>query len=185
MKLLLLFAIQIRLQHPLLNSSIDLQPEPPLSETEMELQIPNFTDDPELGSKWPAGFYSVSLVTQITGVPTVVSNCVSMPLSPSIKSIDPVSAPAGNIVFTIECLPQIRDGQKVSLLFGDQIISPDVINTPAEPTARTSITFTVNNAVSKVTPYILRLRVDGADSIPIDFSGDTPEFDDNQKVTVT
>jgi hypothetical protein len=175
----------VRLQHPLLNSSIDIQPEPPLSETEMELQIPTFMDDAELGSKWPAGFYTVSLVTQSPDVSTVVSNSVSMPLSPGIESIDPVSAPAGNIVFTIECLPQIRNGQKVSLLFSDQIISPDVINTPADPTARTTIMFTVDNALSKATPYVLRLRVDGADSIPIDFSGDTPEFDDNQKVMVT
>jgi hypothetical protein len=175
----------VRLQHPLLDDSIVLQPESPLSGTEMEFQIPTFADDVELGSKWPAGFYSVSLVTQITDVPTVVSNSVSMPLSPSIESIDPVIATAGSIVFTIECLPQIRDGQKVSLLFSDQIIASDVITTPADPTARTTITFTVDNALSKATPYVLRLRVDGADSIPIDFSGDTPEFDDSQKVLVT
>ncbi len=175
----------VRLQHPLLNTSIDIQPGPPLSDTEMEFQIPDFADDAELGSKWPAGFYSVSLVTKIADVPTIVSNSVSMSLSPSIESIDPVNAPAGNIVFTIECLPQIRDGQKVSLLFSDQIISSDAITTPADPAARTTITFTVDNALSKATPYVLRLRVDGSDSIPIDFSGDTPEFDDSQKVTVT
>lgn len=175
----------VRLQHPLLNSTIDIQPEPPLSDTEMALQLPTLVDDVELGAKWPAGFYSVSLVTQMPDVPVVVSNSVSMPLSPSIVSIDPVSAPAGNIVFTIECLPQIRDGQKVSLLFGDQMIAPDAVNTPADPTARTIITFTVANALGKATPYVLRLRVDGADSIPVDFSGDTPEFDNNQQVTVT
>ncbi len=175
----------VRLQHPLLNSFIDIQPEPPLSETEMALQIPTFADDAELGSKWPAGFYTLSLVTQITDVPTLVSNSVSMPLSPSIESIDPVIAPAGSIVFTIECLPQIRDGQKVSLLFSDRIISSDVITTPADLTASTTITFTVNNALSKTTPYVIRLRVDGVDSIPVDFSGDTPEFADNQKVMVT
>jgi hypothetical protein len=168
-----------------LENPIDIQPEPPLSGTEMPFQIPTFTDDAELGSKWPAGFYTLSVVTQITDVPQVASNSVSMPLSPSIESIDPVTAPAGNIALTIECLPQIRDGQKVSLLFSDQIISPDVITTPVDPTARTTITFTVNNALSKATPYVLRLRVDGADSIPIDFSGDTLEFADNQKVTVT
>jgi hypothetical protein len=176
---------KVRLQHPVLNSSIDIEPEAPINETEMVLQIPTFLDDAELGSKWPAGFYGVSLVTKATGLPAIVSNAVSMPLSPSIESIDPRVAPAGNIVFTIECLPQIRNGQKVSLLFGDSIVPSDTVETPADPISRTIITFTVNNAQSKATPYVLRLRVDGVDSIPIDFSGETAEFDDNHKVTVT
>ena len=175
----------VRLQHPKLNDPIDIQPESSLGGNEMPFKIPSFTDDAGLGSKWPAGFYTLSLVTQIPDVPTLVSNSISMPLSPSIESIDPVNAPAGSIVFTIECLPQIRGGQKVRLLFSDRIISPNLVTTPADPTARTTLTFTVDNALSKATPYVLRLRVDGADSIPIDFSGDTPEFDDNQKVTVT
>jgi len=175
----------VRLQHPELNSSIDIQPEVPINESEMVLQIPAFSDDAELGSKWPAGFYSLSLVTKAPGVPAVVSNAVSMPLSPSIESIDPRVAPAGNIVFTIECLPQIRNGQKVCLLFGELIIPSDTVITPADPISRTILSFTVNNAQSKATPYVLRLRVDGVDSIPVNFSGETAEFDDNHKVTVT
>jgi len=29
------------------------------------------------------------------------------------------------------------------------------------------------------------LRIEGADSIPVDFTGDTPQFANNQKVTIT
>ena len=61
----------------------------------------------------------------------------------------------------------------------------DAIVTPANPSALTTLTFTVDNAVAKPTPYVVRLRVDGSDSIPVDFSGDTPQFADNQKVAIT
>lgn len=175
----------VRLQHPFLDDTLDLSPEPSIDGIEMPLQLLSFIDDPELGSKWPAGFYTLSLVTQAPGMPTVVSNSLSLPISPSIELINPVNVPAGNIVLSIECLPQIRNDQDVRLLFSDRIILPDSITTPADPLARTSLIFTVENAVSKATPYVLRLRVDGSDSIPIDFSGDTPEFSDDQKVTVT
>ena len=82
-------------------------------------------------------------------------------------------------------MPQIIEDQRVALLFNDQIISPDVIGTPVDTTAPTELVFTVENAVARVAPYVLRLRVDGVDSIPVDFSGDTPQFADNQKVTIT
>jgi len=86
---------------------------------------------------------------------------------------------------TLECLPQILPDQRVLLVFGDRTIKADSIVTPANPSAFTTLTFTVDNAEARVTPYVLRLRIDGADSIPVDFSGDTPEFADNQKVTIT
>ena len=58
------------------------------------------------------------------------------------------------------------------------------LTTPADPTAFSTLVFTVEDAVAKPNPYVLRLRVDGVDSIPVDFSGDTPAFRDNQKVTI-
>ena len=108
-----------------------------------------------------------------------------MPLSPNMESINPTTAPAGDVVLTIECLPQIKEEQRVALLFSDRIITPDSIVTPADPTARTTLTFTIENAEARADPYVLRLRVDGADSIPVDFSGTTPQFDANQQVTIT
>jgi hypothetical protein len=185
--------IVVRFQHPLLVDPmdplkprpIDLLPELGRSDTEMAVKLPAQTDDVDVGLKWPAGFYSVSLVIQRPNMPVWTSNALSMPLCPIIKSIDPTTAAAGNVVLTIECLPQIRPDQRVLLLFGDRTIKADAIVTPADPSALTTLTFTVENAAARVTPYVLRLRVDGADSIPVDFSGDTPKFADNQKVTIT
>ncbi|WP_431066959.1 DUF4255 domain-containing protein [Methylotuvimicrobium sp.] len=175
----------VRLQHPLLHEPIELQPLPNPTETEMTVQLPSVTDDVEAGSKWPAGFYAVSLMQQRPGIPQWSSNTLFLPLSPRIETIDPASAPAGDVELTIECLPQILDSQQVVLLFSDRIVPADAIVTPVDPEARTELTFTIQNAASRETPYVVRLRVDGVDSIPVDFSGATPQFTDNQKVSIT
>lgn len=174
----------VRFKHPHLTDPI-----PRLaanrSDTEMDLELPTLAEDAELVSKWPAGFYELALLMQQPDSPTWVSNSISLPLSPKIETIDPTTAAAGNITLTIECIPQIKEGQRVALLFSDRAIQPASIVTPADTTARTTLNFNVENAVARDAPYVLRLRVDGVDSIPVDFSGDTPQFAANQKVTIT
>ena len=175
----------VRFEHSRLDDPIDIQPKVNQIATEMEVQLPALAADPELGFKWPAGFYSLSLMKLRPGAPFRTSNSVSMPLSPTIESINPTTAAAGDVVLTIDCRPQIKDEQRVTLLFSDQSITPDSVVTPADPTAPTTLTFTIENAVARVAPYVLRLRVDGVDSIPVDFSGDTPQFAADQQVTIT
>lgn len=176
----------VRFQHSRLDDPIDIEPESTQTSLEMEVQLRETANDPELGSKWPAGFYRVSLLIQRPDTPAWTSNSVSMPLSPAIINIDPPSAPAGNVVLTIECLPQIREGQRVALLFSDRAISPDTMTAPnGQPDAVTTLIFTIADAVARTEAYTLRLRVDGVDSISVDFSGITPQFSDDQKVTIT
>ncbi len=175
----------VQFQHPMLDIPIDVQPEKGQSEGELLVQLPSLPDDAELGSKLPAGFYTLSLQVQKPDLPVWSSNTVSMPLSPTLESIAPPSVPAGDVALTLECLPQIREGQQVTLIFSDRSIEPDSISTPVDPTARSTLAFTVQNAIARTEPYVLRLRVDGVDSIPVDFTGDTPGFADNQKVTIT
>jgi hypothetical protein len=177
----------VRLQHPRLDRPIDLQPQPAQNVSEMTVQLPAAADDPELGDKWPAGFYRLSLVVKQEEMPAWSSNSVPLPLSPEISIMAPAgrTAPAGNVAITLTCTPRIVDDQRVALLFGDRSIVPDTIDTPDDRTAPTTLTFTVENVAARVEPYVLRLRVDGVDSIPVDFSGDVPQFDDNQKVNIT
>ncbi|SFE85600.1 DUF4255 domain-containing protein [Nitrosomonas sp. Nm166] len=187
--------IVIRFQHLLLVHSmdpsipkpIDLLPESGRTDTEITVKLPDQADDAPVGSKWPAGFYSVSLLIKRPNMPAWTSNALSMPLSPKIKLVDPdpPSAPAGNVELTIECLPQILPDQRVLLLFGDRTIKPDAVSTPANPSAASTLTFTVEKAKARAIPYVVRLRIDGVDSIPVDFSGDTPQFADNQQVNIT
>ena len=175
----------VRFQHSELDDPIDIQPNVTNSKTSMTVQLPAPADNAALGSKWPAGFYTLSLLTLRPNTPAWSSNSVAMPLSPNIKSVNPLSHSAGDFVLTIGCLPQVTDEQQVVLLFSDRTITPDSIVTPADPTALTTLTFTVEDAITRPTPYVLRLRVDGVDSIPVDFSASTLQFDPSQQVTIT
>jgi hypothetical protein len=175
----------VRFQHPQLQAAIELPPQINSSGTEMAVLLPTLASDPALGSAWPAGFYTLSLLHQRAGESPRSSNRIAMPLSPLIESVVPASAPAGDVVLTVQCRPQIRDTQEVMLLFGERTIDADSVVTPADPTASTTLIFTVTNAITSATPYTLRLRVDGVDSIPVDFSGTAPQFDTNQQVTIT
>jgi hypothetical protein len=177
--------ITARLRHPLLDAPIEIQPEDDRSQTKVPVKLPGQDDDPQVGFNWPAGFYTLSLVIQKPDIPVWTTNELALPLSPQITGISPTEAPAGDVTLTIECIPQIRDDQHIALIFGNRAIPPDAITTPADHTAPSTLTFTAANAEARAEPYVLRLRVDGVDSIPVDFSSDTPQFADDQKVTIT
>lgn len=177
--------IVVRLRHPLLADFVELEPAGSATGGELSFAIPGPQDDAGAGSRWPAGFYALSLALQQPDTPVIESNTLSMALAPGIVDRSPASAPAGAIALTLQCLPQIRDGQRVRLLFANREFSLDSSTTPADPAAATSLQFTVTDAQARPAPYLLRLRVDGVDSVPVDFSGSLPEFDAQQMVTVT
>lgn len=165
----------VRFKHPNLELPFTIQSEPNENDAEMLVKLPSATN---LGSKWLAGFYEVTLKTKHADKPTEwTSNTISMPLSPSIEKITPNEHDAGSFRLSIECLPKIIKEQSVKLLFGDQVIS-------ADPAVGSTLTFNLIKIVKHDSPYVVRLRVDGVDSIPVDFSGNTPQFADNQKVTI-
>jgi hypothetical protein len=177
--------LTVRLRHALLEDPIDL---PPLAERkaeEIKMILPDQGDDPAVGSKWPAGFYTLNLVVQRPELPEWSTNALAMPLAPRITGIDPTTAPAGNVTLNLECRPQVKPDQRVALIFGDRTIAPDPIAPPVDPNAPGTLTFRISNARARTEPYVLRLRVDGVDSIPVDFSGPAPRFADDQKVTIT
>ena len=71
----------------------------------------------------------------------------------------------------------------VTLLFGDRVLAPATLANPADPQQPTALTFQLAGVAAG--SYPVRLRVDGADSIPVDFSGATPAFAANQQVVVS
>lgn len=176
--------VGVRFAHPLLPAPIELTPEADTDGTERAVVLPALTDDLSLGAKWPAGFYQVALTVARPDGPPLPSNALAMPLSPRIVSVMPPNAPPGNIALTLQCQPRLREGQRVSLLFGDRSIQPDTIITQADPTLPTLLTFNLTAVEARTTPYVLRLRVDGADSIPVDFSGPVPQFAADQTLEV-
>jgi hypothetical protein len=165
-----------------LDGPVEVAPVPGDAPGSLGVHLADASQDADAPSRWAPGIYTVALLLRTPGLPAVMSNELPLALAPSI-SISPLTAPSGTISLTIDCLPRVRDGQRVFLLFGDQLVSPSGINNPADLHQPTSITFSVAD-VAKGT-YTVRLRVDGADSIPVDFSGSVPAFDTHQQVVVS
>jgi hypothetical protein len=148
---------------------------------------------PDEPAAWPAGFYVVEVVIHRAGEPDRMTNALSFALAPRITlPAGPIARSNGGVDLSLDCVPQIREGQLVALLFAAREIAPKSISTPAnpgppppdtDPTAPTSLEF----HISDVEPgeYWVRLRVDGVDSLLIDRSATPPRFDESQKVTVT
>ena len=175
----------LRFRHPLLEDPLDLVPEAQGHADQIHVTLPDQVSDPAVGSRWPAGFYTLNLVVQRPDLPQWHTNALAMPLAPRITDINPTTAPAGSVTLTIQCIPQVRPGQRVRLVFGSHTAVPQPFTLPADPNAPSELSFQIHNAQARAEPYVLRLRVDGVDSIPVDFSGDTPRFADDQKVTIT
>jgi hypothetical protein len=148
----------------------------------LRLHLKTSTEDASAPARWAPGVYTVAVSVQRIGAPTVSSNELPVALAPVI-TVSPLAAAAGNITLNVTSMPRIRDGQRVYLLIADRLVSPQSITNPADATKPTALVFQVPSVAAG--KYIVRLRVDGADSIPVDFSGPTPEFDIQQRVVVT
>lgn len=140
-------------------------------------------DDPHAFVRWAPGFYSLSLATSLPDTPPFSSNQLGFALAPVI-SVSPLSVSAGSFTLTVTCTPQLRSGQQVRLLFGDLQLAPASIMPAPDETTPTTIKFAL--AGIDAGTYLVRLRVDGVDSIPVVYSGTPPRagFDPAQQVTV-
>jgi len=121
-----------------------------------------------------------------------VTNAVPIALAPSIAIGAPPTPPsfhAGDTA-TLTCAPRLvaQQASGVLVLFGSQSITPASVVTPSANAAEllkpTTVTFIIPTVAAG--SYIIRLRVDGVDSLPITLGGSPPSlsFDNTQKVTV-
>lgn len=163
-----------------LDAPIDLVPEPG-SSVEREVELPS--GSPAMAD-WAPGMYSVALVTSLPGVPTWLSNEVPFGLGATI-TVAPLVAPAGPLALTVVCTPRIRAGQRALLLFGSRQAPPTTVQTPADTTQPSTLTFDLDDVEAGT--YVVRLRVDGVDSNPVVRKGTPPrpEFDPAQQVVVS
>lgn len=148
---------------------------------ELGIHIADAAEDPQAPTRWNPGYYTVAVTRTSPDLPPVSSNAQPLALAPAI-TIAPAAAVAGDIVLTVTCAPQVRKGQRVLLLFGDRQVEPVSVVAPADTG---SVTFTV----TAVQPgsYVVRLRIDGVDSIPAIYTGTPPlaSFDPAQTMVVT
>ncbi|PXX60824.1 uncharacterized protein DUF4255 [Nocardia tenerifensis] len=131
------------------------------------------------------GFYQVRALTERVGVPRVASNSVPMGLGPTISVTSPLAVPAGTVSVTLRCQPRIVAGQEVSVLLGSASAAPATVVTA--PDAGDFSTVTATFPLVGPGTYTVRLRIDGADSDPVRYTGSpaVPEFDPAVQVVVS
>jgi hypothetical protein len=147
----------------------------------LRVHLADSGEDPAAAARWAPGIYTVALRVQPPGLPPLLSNELPLALAPVI-TLGSLAAAPGDFTLNMSCTPRIRDGQRVFLLFGDRLLAPGSISNPADPQQPTALTFQLTGVAAGT--YTVRLRVDGADSIPVDFSGAVPAFATDQQVVV-
>jgi hypothetical protein len=177
---------------------------PPAIETTEEGIKVTLPNDAAAGELWSAGFYTVAVVVN-RNQQTWSSNELPISLAPSIQNIGPGNTvarnPQGDVTITITSRPNVRlarvddttmrfDQQVVLILGTTRQIAPQPPPPPPPapdpaPASTDQLVFTFHMEPAEVGQYLVRLRVDGVDSVPLDPLSDTPQFDDAQKLEVT
>ncbi len=168
--------VTVLFRHPLLDDPVAV---PPVSNTATEIQvtIPNQPDD------FPAGIYTVAVqLTRPDETFSRTSNELPFALSPQMTLATAVRN-GDTVTLTVTTTPTIRREQRAALLLG-----PHEIPAQPHPTATDTLTFlAVDDPPGKFptgAEFFTRLRVDGVDSLLVDYLAQPPQFDPNQKVTL-
>jgi hypothetical protein len=164
-------AVRLIGQHPRLLSPRELPLGPVATSSEILAPLPADTD-------WPAGVYSLAARIERAGDQPRTTNSAPLAVAPRI-TIAPLNAAPGDLTLTATCQPQVLPEQQASLLFGAREIRAEPLAAPA-----TTLTFMIPDVSAG--EYVVRLRVDGVDSIPYEIAGTPPrlQFAANQTVTV-
>ncbi len=177
------------LRHPLLDTPLELPASEPTGPglpvgSGVEVTLPPAASA-GASRAWPPGIYTVELRYAPGDAPALHTNRLPFPLAPSVESLSPDTADVGAQPFhlTLTCRPQVRVGQPVSLLLGSREFPPDPVVAPGAPDDPSTLVFRVSTLGEGA--WVARLRVDGADSIPIDFTVSPPVFDAGQTLTLT
>ena len=137
---------------------------------------------------WAAGAYGVALRVDTAGKPRWTTNSVPVVISPRITATPMAVAAGAPFALAVTCAPRLRGLQEpgVRLLLGNTELLPTLpVVTPADTTQPSTINFDV--PALEAGSYLLRLRVDGVDSLPVRVSGSPPVFgfDPAQQVVVS
>ena len=178
----------VQITHPLAAQPLELTPLT-LTASQVTVQLP---DPPQL----PAGIVTVAatfgaLMDEGTDDPpaTLTTNVVPVALAPRLVSDAPLTAELaqnGPTTVTVNCSPEVQPQQTIALIVGSQLVSAAQL---AE--ASSQLSFGLRGFTAGT--YLLRVRIDQADSIPVTTKpppadpGAPPsrQFDPNQKLVLT
>jgi len=174
-------ALTIEFAHTRLPLLLTLAPSA-VADAELAAQLPA---DAAAGADWAIGVYAVALRVSEPNRPEWTTNSVAVALAPRI-TVNPLSAAAGDLHLDVGCTPRLRPEQlaRTQLLFGTDTLRAETVTTPADPAEPTMLGFDIPSVGAG--RYVVRLRVDGIDSLPIVLDGTPPvtSFDAAQTVEV-
>lgn len=177
--------VRVRLAHPRLALPIDLTPGPGSSATALRVALPA---DPKA---LPAGPYALS-VRLLDGASERTTDVHTLEVAPNITAglpADVARAPDRSVTLTLGIAPEVRQGQRLALLFGDREVAPPPPTPPPPgppqppPASFASQQFVIPNVAPGT--YLVRLRVDGVDSDLLDRAAATPTFAADRRISVT
>ena len=174
-------SVTVNFANPRLDLPLALSSLAGASASELQVKIPDETDDPGAPADWVVGHYTVTVIISKAGEPDRTTNELYMAAAPLIESITPDPAvldSEGIVNLTITVKPEVRPEQRAALLLGDREVLAD-----DHPTQTDTIDFTVTDA--PLGEHYVRVRVDGVDSLLIDRSVSPPVFDATQRVTIS
>jgi hypothetical protein len=177
--------VTVVLRHTVTDEEHLLPPLAPPTARQMSVHLPTPAEDAAAMAGWAIGSYLAALRVARPNMPLWSTNAVPLVLAPIIV-LGSNAAAAGDFTLTLTCTPRLRPDQTsaVLLLFGEQSVLPTTVDTPAAPTLPTTLSFALTAVAAG--EYLVRLRVQGIDSLPVRIAGAPPrlEFDPSQKVTV-
>jgi hypothetical protein len=150
-------------------------PELPTADDEIVFLLPDTPAD------LPAGPYQVAVEVQRPGEPLPrVSNSLPLLVAPRITSTLPFSVTRdaeGAATLQLSCSPEVRPAQRATLVVGER----EVLAAP-HPNQTANLTFIVVEAAPG--DHLLRLRIDGVESVLANRETVPPSFDLTQKVNI-
>jgi hypothetical protein len=139
---------------------------------EIAVKLP---DDAAAASAWAPGFYTVQLMVTQGTLPRVPSNEVPLTLAPVITlSANTVST---GDTLTISVTPHLQALQRVQVIFGS-------LPLPSPAIAAETDSIDIEVPAVPAGTYLVRLRVDGVDSLSVRRTGSPPRFEFNPDLQV-
>lgn len=177
----------VQVSHPLAGRPLTLAPNSGTA-SQLTVQLP---DPPQLpaGVATVAAMFDAPMDQPAAGPVTVTSNAVPVALAPRLVSNAPLTvrlARNGPTSVTVNCSPTVQPQQTIALIVGSHLV-------PAEPVAAATSQLSFGLQGFTAGTYLLRLRIDSVDSIPVvspaaPANADQPtpmQFDPNQQLVLS
>lgn len=166
----------VRFAHPCITTPIDISYGTNANEESFAVALPNTAQD---SIDWPAGLWEVTVLLQRPGeTKTRSTNTLALFLAPRINvASSSATRDSSGVTINLAFTPQARPSQRISLNAGGYEASPEKFTVPTAGLQFKYSQLPVGN-------HLLRLRIDGADSLLVNRLTTPPQFDNTQVLTV-